>query len=71
MLVGSVQLLKNQSARTVCNAVPIIDAVGRMIQGASARFRIAKARLGLGDHRADLDIAQFRPPSRDGQMALF
>lgn len=36
-----------------------------------ARFRIAKARLGLGDHRADLDIAQFRPPSRDGQMALF
>ncbi|MBB3955893.1 PA0069 family radical SAM protein [Novosphingobium sediminicola] len=36
-----------------------------------ARFRIAKARLGLGDHRADLDITQFRPPRRDGQMALF
>lgn len=36
-----------------------------------ARFRIAKARLGLADHRADLDISQFRAPSRDGQMSLF
>lgn len=36
-----------------------------------ARFRIAKTRLGLMDRKVDLDISQFRPPSRDGQMALF
>lgn len=36
-----------------------------------ARFRLAKTRLGLTESRAELDISQFRPPSRDGQMALF
>lgn len=35
------------------------------------RFRIAKTRLGLIDRDVDLDITQFCPPRRDGQMSLF
>jgi len=36
-----------------------------------ARFRIAKARVGLGDEGPTLDINQFRPPERNGQLRLF
>ncbi len=35
------------------------------------RFRIACQRAGIGRMKLELDCAQFRPPSRDGQMALF
>ncbi len=35
------------------------------------RFRIAARRAGLGKARYELDTSQFRPPARDGQLALF
>ncbi len=35
------------------------------------RFEKACARLGLNEHRRDLDTTQFRPPRIDGQMDLF
>lgn len=35
------------------------------------RFAIAMRRLGFGKPQVSLDCSQFRPPSRDGQLALF
>ena len=35
------------------------------------RFRLACARLGFDRQSAPLDVTRFRPPSADGQMALF
>ncbi|QDK32003.1 PA0069 family radical SAM protein [Sphingomonas sp. IC081] len=35
------------------------------------RFAITMRRLGFGKPQVALDCSQFRPPSRDGQLALF
>ena len=35
------------------------------------RFARACARLGLNQGREGLDLGQFRPPTLDGQQALF
>jgi DNA repair photolyase len=35
------------------------------------RFRIACKRFGLEPHQRQLDVSQFRRPSRDGQMDMF
>ncbi|MEO6929260.1 MAG: PA0069 family radical SAM protein [Casimicrobiaceae bacterium] len=47
---------------------------GTLAELLAQRFRIARARNGMGDHRADpLDISQFVPPhaADDAQLALF
>ncbi|MFM6832240.1 MAG: PA0069 family radical SAM protein [Novosphingobium sp.] len=36
-----------------------------------SRFRIACKRLGIGKAKVDLDVSQFRKPSRGGQLDLF
>jgi len=36
-----------------------------------ARFRLARKRAGIDNPRFDLDCSAFRPPSENGQLALF
>lgn len=36
-----------------------------------SRFRLGLKRAGIPQTRPELDSSQFRPPSRDGQLALF
>jgi DNA repair photolyase len=50
-----------------------MSGTGQLAELLAERFRIACERLGFNRsrHHGALDAAQFKPPSRSGQMSLF
>ena len=44
---------------------------GKFAELLAKRFKVACQRLGFNRNRESLDTARFRPPQRDGQLALF